>query len=85
MNKTLAISAITLVAVLMGISAVVPLIPQAAAEGFCPTGFSTVAITTLNEQVDRNDNGTICAKELPNGDTILIDDIDLPDIPQRPR
>jgi len=84
MNKTLAITAIVLVAVVMGMSSVVPLIPQAVAEKFCPTGFSPVAITTLNEHVDLNRNGTICAKELPNGKTVLIDDIILRDIPQRP-
>ncbi len=46
MNKTLAITTIALVAVVMGMSAVAPMIPQAEAApaGTCPPGFDPAGV-----------------------------------------
>ena len=80
MNRTLAISAITFVAIIMGMSAVVPSIMFAYAihEG-CPDAFFdlVVADNAAREAQDRNDNGFVC-ETLPGrngqGPPVIIDD-----------
>jgi len=54
MNKTIVISAIALVAVIMGMSAIVPMIPKAYAavlEGTCPPTFVLTAIADLPSEL----------------------------------
>jgi hypothetical protein len=74
MNKTLTITTIALVAVVMGMSAVAPMIPQAAAAGSWPTGFTPKSVEVIGSGADHNENGLVCEKQLPNRQTIQIDD-----------
>jgi len=78
MNKTMTITVITLVAVVMGISSVAPAL---ASNINCPGDF-VQASTFENpdrEDKDRNGNTFVCVKTLPNGNELIIDDI-----PQNP-
>jgi len=100
LNKTLAITAIVLVAVVMGISAVVPMMPTAYAdpvEGRCPSDFVLVGIFSLPTDlwaragtIDRADgtiDSAVCKKVIstPQGDRIAIVDNNLPITTGRPR
>ena len=66
MNKTLTISTITLVAVIMGISTITPVIAHDVTEanknptGICAPFFTLFGIT-LGEHPDHNFNGQICS------------------------
>jgi len=89
LTKTLAITAIVLVAVIMGMSSVVPMMPKAYAgidnfEGVCPSGFDLEAISDITFPTqaivveERNGvvDGFVCIKtvETPRGDrTIIVD------------
>jgi len=87
MNKTLAITAIVLVAVVMGLSTIAPALQQAFAHdvrgavtpgfGQCPRSFSEETIEPAGTHPDHNFNGTICFKNV--GQTrVIIDDPPIP-------
>ena len=74
MNKTLVITAITLVAVVMGMSSVVPAIANHGGTGDCiPVelrfGDAKVihrdAILPAESDIDRNGNGNVCGVNIP--------------------
>ena len=82
MNKTISLAAITFVAIVMGMSAVVPSITfaYAANEGnSCVAAFfdRVLANTPEREAQDHNDNGWVC-ETLPGrngqGPPVIIDD-----------
>jgi len=76
MNKTLAISAITLVAVVMGFSTIAPTLQQAFAHdvikaveiesGLCPKDFKLRNIPT-GQHPDHNSNGLVCVNRICDG------------------
>ena len=91
MTKTLAITAIVLVAVVMGISSVVPMMPKTYAglgEGDCPKGFDLELVISCTKReraefVDAADgvaDGLVCIKEIktPRGERTIIIDNHLP-------
>ena len=79
MNKTLTITAIVLVAVVMGMSAVAPMMPTAYAvdpEGTCPQSFFSETIFSLSSDLrvraaaidaaDGTADGLVCIKIIRN-------------------
>ena len=66
MNKTFTIATIALVAAVMGMSSIVPMIPQAYAEELCPRDNSPnetwKLIAEEGSPYDRNGNGKICVR-----------------------
>ena len=78
MNKTLTITAIALVAVVMGMSAITSAMAQGAPIGQCPKDFNMVALSAGNPELDkfdRNNNSFICAKSIPPEADIFVDDV----------
>ncbi len=86
MTKTLAITAIVLVAVVMGLSTIAPALQQAFAHDVDRVVGGAVPLTTcppnfekqshpIRTHPDHNANGKVCVKDLPNGKTVIIDDI----------
>ncbi len=89
MNKTLVITTIALVAVVMGFSTIAPVLQQAFAHdvteprgrtglGGCPEDFQLVPITK-GQHPDHNFNGSVCLKSVSpcdacRGTPIFIDD-----------
>ena len=76
MNRTLAITTITLVAVVMGLSSVTPALGDS---GICKGGFSIIP-STGHEDKDLNGNDFVCIKIIPTDPPreVVIDDIILP-------
>ncbi len=88
-KKILTITTIALVAVVMGMSAIVPALPQAIAshgapgsEGFtCPPDAGPVMWTHLvatvppGDHPDINGNGFVCKAKFPTLKIVIIDDI----------
>ena len=81
MNKTIAITTITLVAVIMGMSAIAPAMAFQAEpdqtrplRAICPPDFEITTVGEAGDPADRNGNGIVCVKELPNRNSITIDD-----------
>jgi len=94
MNKTMTITVIALVAVVMGISAIVPALPQAIADhsvdsqGFtCPPNtpaglvWDHVAFSPAGDSPDRNGNGFICENNIIDRAPIGTIDHTIDDIP----
>ena len=83
MNKTMTIAVIALVAVVMGMSAVVPNMNAYASHtpgtGECPGNFKHIDAGATWDDFDRNENGSVCTITIttPNGirHIITIDDI----------
>ena len=84
MNKTLVITTIALIAVVMGLSTIAPALQQAFAHdvdaavtpgfGQCPRGFSEQDIEPFGTHPDHNFNGTICFKNVGQV-RVIIDDV----------
>jgi len=87
MNKTLAITAIALVAIVMGLSTIAPVLQQAFAHdvtspqggqignGDCPDGFQiAVPMSPAGTHPDHNVNGKVCVK-IVDTQVIIIDDL----------
>ncbi len=79
MNKTMTITVIVLVAVVMGMSAVAPAIPMAHAMSVCPP--DTLKGTWLllpkevwfdGDRIDKNGNGKICVLHIVNNHVGLL-------------
>jgi len=93
MNKTLAISAIALVAVIMGLSTIAPGLQQAFADdvksqrgaagtGACPDAFFQLARCELGLHPDHNFNALVCVKTIGGVVTITTDDLSGPPSPE---
>jgi len=84
MNKTLVITTIALITVVMGLSTIAPALQQAFAHdvdgavtpgfGQCPRGFSDETIEPFGTHPDHNFNGAICFKNVGQV-RVIIDDV----------
>ena len=86
MNKTLVITTIALVAVVMGFSTIAPTLQQAFAHNVtvapapsarstvCPSVFTPIDIEVPGIHPDHNFNGVICLKTAGPPSRVLVDD-----------
>ena len=87
MNKTFTIATIALVAVVMGMSAMTPVMAHnvkspngSSGSGECQSGFDAIFVEGLGTHPDHNGNGIICEKITNKINVVQIDDLPAHDI-----